>query len=89
MLGAVPARRRYGARTVAILRLALAGPSRIPPRGPLLSNVLERNICVLVLCYNGSSVCAAKVRLLLAEKDIPWRATIWMCRPVIGSILPI
>ena len=44
---------------------------------------------MLVLCHNGSSICAAKVRLLLAEKDIPWRATIWMCRPVIGSTLPI
>ncbi len=44
---------------------------------------------MLVLCHNGSSVCAAKVRLLLAEKDIPWRATIWMCWPVIGSTLPI
>jgi hypothetical protein len=89
VFGAFPARRRYGAQTVAILRLALAGPPRIPPRVSLLSNVLERNICMLVLCHNESSICAAKVRLLLAEKDIPWRATIWMCRPVIGSILPI
>jgi glutathione S-transferase len=28
---------------------------------------------MLDLYHNGSSVCAAKVRLLLAEKDIPWR----------------
>ena len=45
---------------------------RLPARMHSGENNIGRNTAMITLYHHGSSVCAAKVRLVLAEKSVPW-----------------
>ena len=67
---------QYGGRAAlgaaAVPRPAAPAPHRLRAAKTTFSQIKREEDAMITLYHHGSSVCAAKVRLVLAEKSVPW-----------------